>query len=76
MAKRISWHFIKILAQGKMGKLILDGEQMERISKKFYYVTGYFHVIYLMAKRSKADIQPHEKDQGNGTSTPIIQDNV
>ncbi len=30
----------------KMGKLVLDGEQMERISRKFYYVTGYFHVIY------------------------------
>ena len=30
----------------KMGKLVLDGEQMERISRKFYYVTGYFHVSY------------------------------
>ncbi len=28
----------------KMGKLILDGEQFEKISKKFYFVTGYFHV--------------------------------
>ncbi|HEV7779693.1 MAG TPA: nuclear transport factor 2 family protein [Chitinophagaceae bacterium] len=28
----------------RMGKLVLDGEQMERLSKKFYYVTGYFHV--------------------------------
>ncbi len=35
----------------KMGKLILDGEQMERISKKFYYVTGYFHVIYPDGKK-------------------------
>ena len=30
----------------KMGTLVLDGEQMERLSKKFYYVTGYFHVKY------------------------------
>ena len=30
----------------KMGTLTLDGEQLERISKKFYYVTGYFHVKY------------------------------
>ncbi|HAN65080.1 MAG TPA: hypothetical protein DCQ34_01760 [Chitinophagaceae bacterium] len=28
----------------KMGKLLLDGTAMERISKKFYFVTGYFHV--------------------------------
>jgi len=30
----------------KMGKLVLDGERMERLSKKYYYVTGYFHVSY------------------------------
>ncbi|NOT50684.1 MAG: nuclear transport factor 2 family protein [Chitinophagaceae bacterium] len=30
----------------KMGTLVLDGEQLERISRKFYYVTGYFHVKY------------------------------
>lgn len=30
----------------KMGKLVLDGEQLERISHKYYYVTGYFHVSY------------------------------
>ena len=30
----------------KMGKLVLDGERMERISRKYYYVTGYFHVSY------------------------------
>ena len=30
----------------KMGQLVLDGEQMERLSRKFYYVTGYFHVKY------------------------------
>lgn len=30
----------------KMGKLVLDGEQLERISRKYYYVTGYFHVLY------------------------------
>ena len=28
----------------KMGKLVLDGEAMEKLSKKYYYVTGYFHV--------------------------------
>ena len=30
----------------KMGKLILDGERLERLSRKYYYVTGYFHVSY------------------------------
>jgi hypothetical protein len=35
----------------KMGKLVLDGEQMERISRKFYYVTGYFHVSYPDGKK-------------------------
>ena len=30
----------------KMGKLVLDGESLERLSRKYYYVTGYFHVIY------------------------------
>ena len=30
----------------KMEKLVLDGERMERLSKKYYYVTGYFHVSY------------------------------
>lgn len=30
----------------KMGKLVLDGEQLEKISRKYYYVTGYFHVSY------------------------------
>lgn len=30
----------------KMGTLVLDGEEMERLSRKFYYVTGYFHVKY------------------------------
>ncbi|MBK7434764.1 MAG: nuclear transport factor 2 family protein [Chitinophagaceae bacterium] len=35
----------------KMGKLILDGEQMERISSRFYFVTGYFHVIYPDGKK-------------------------
>jgi hypothetical protein len=36
----------KYWPKDKMGKLVLDGEQLERISKKFYYVTGYFHVSY------------------------------
>ncbi len=30
----------------KMGTLVLDGEQLEKLSRKFYYVTGYFHVKY------------------------------
>lgn len=30
----------------RMGKLVLDGERMERLSKNYYYVTGYFHVTY------------------------------
>lgn len=30
----------------RMGKLVLDGERLEKLSRKYYYVTGYFHVIY------------------------------
>lgn len=30
----------------KMGTLVLDGESLERLSRKYYYVTGYFHVKY------------------------------
>ncbi len=30
----------------KMGTLVLDGESLEKISRRFYYVTGYFHVTY------------------------------
>lgn len=30
----------------RMGALVLDGERMEKLSKKYYYVTGYFHVSY------------------------------
>ena len=30
----------------RMGTLLLDGERMERLSKKYYYVSGYFHVSY------------------------------
>lgn len=30
----------------RMGTLVLDGERMEKLSKKYYYVTGYFHVSY------------------------------
>jgi hypothetical protein len=30
----------------RMGKLVLDGEHLERLSKRYYYVTGYFHVSY------------------------------
>ena len=35
----------------KMGTLVLDGEQMEKISAKFYFVTGYFHVSYPDGKK-------------------------
>jgi hypothetical protein len=35
----------------KMGTLVLDGENMERLSRKFYYVTGYFHVSYPDGKK-------------------------
>ncbi len=35
----------------KMGKLVLDGEQFEKISHKFYFVTGYFHVLYPDGKK-------------------------
>lgn len=30
----------------KMGTLVLDGERFEKLSRKYYYVTGYFHVKY------------------------------
>ena len=30
----------------KMGSLKLESDSMERISKNYYYVTGYFHVSY------------------------------
>lgn len=30
----------------KMGTLVLDGERLERLSRKYYFVTGYFHVKY------------------------------
>ncbi len=30
----------------KMGQLVLDGERLEKLSRKYYYVTGYFHVKY------------------------------
>ncbi len=36
----------KYWPKDKMGKLVLDGEQLERLSRKYYYVTGYFHVSY------------------------------
>lgn len=36
----------KYWPKDKMGTLILDGESIEKISKKYYYVTGYFHVKY------------------------------
>lgn len=30
----------------KMGQLKLDGVSLERLSKKYYYVSGFFHVTY------------------------------
>jgi uncharacterized protein (TIGR02246 family) len=30
----------------RMGQLTLDGERLERLSKNYYYVSGYFHVRY------------------------------
>lgn len=30
----------------KMGQLTLDGEQLEKLSKNYYYVSGFFHVRY------------------------------
>lgn len=30
----------------RMGKLVLDGERLERLSAEFYFVSGYFHVSY------------------------------
>lgn len=35
----------------KMGQLTLDGERMEKLSNKYYYVTGYFHVTYPDGKK-------------------------
>ena len=29
----------------KMGKLSLEADSIEKLSKNFYYVTGYFHVV-------------------------------
>lgn len=36
----------KYWPQDKMGSLKLDSESLERISNKYYFVTGYFHVTY------------------------------
>jgi ketosteroid isomerase-like protein len=30
----------------KMGQLTLDGERLEKLSKHYYYVSGFFHVRY------------------------------
>jgi uncharacterized protein (TIGR02246 family) len=30
----------------RMGQLTLDGERLERLSKNYYYVSGFFHVRY------------------------------
>lgn len=35
----------------KMGKLVLDGEQFEKLSNRYYFVTGYFHVLYPDGKK-------------------------
>ena len=36
----------KYWPEEKMGSLKLEEESLERISKKFYFITGYFHVTY------------------------------
>jgi len=36
----------KYWPEDKMGSLKLEEESLERISKKFYFITGYFHVTY------------------------------
>lgn len=38
----------------KMGTLVLDGESFEKLSHKYYFVTGYFHVSYPDGKKLKA----------------------
>lgn len=35
----------------KMGKLTLDDSHLEKLSKKFYYVSGQFHVTYPNGKK-------------------------
>jgi ketosteroid isomerase-like protein len=30
----------------RMGQLTLDGERLERLSRNYYYVSGFFHVRY------------------------------
>jgi hypothetical protein len=35
----------------KMGTLVLDGERFEKLSGKYYYVTGFFHVSYPDGKK-------------------------
>lgn len=35
----------------KMGTLELNGESFEKLSRKYYYVTGYFHVTYPDGKK-------------------------
>lgn len=37
----------------KMGRLQLDGESIERISRKYYYVSGFFHVYLPDGKKSE-----------------------
>lgn len=49
--KNILAFYKKYWPREKMGQLVLDGESLERISDKFYYVTGYFHVTYPDGKK-------------------------
>ncbi len=44
--KNILAFYKKYWPREKMGTLVLDGESLERLSRKFSYVTGYFHVRY------------------------------
>ncbi|MEO7923096.1 MAG: nuclear transport factor 2 family protein [Chitinophagaceae bacterium] len=36
----------KYWPKDKMGKLVLEGDSFERLSRKFYYISGYFRVSY------------------------------
>lgn len=63
----------KYWPEDKMGSLKLDSESMECISKKYYFVTGYFHVTYPEGRRFMDDIQAWwSNGKTNGISIRII----
>ena len=39
----------------RMGTLVLDGERMERLSKKYYFITGYF--LHLFEGNGHANVK-------------------